>query len=303
MNKLTALIDGDVPVYSCGFAVEHRIYSVQKLDPQSSKDFDNKKEAKAYFDEIGADEIVVTTDIEPVENAIQNINTLINSIMEETGATEYRLFLTGEGNFREELVDNYKANRDPLHKPYWYKEIKDYMIKRLGAEIIDGQEADDAMSIIQYEDFCPFDPPSTVICTIDKDLDMVPGLHYKWNKEKPEEKMFFVNPMEGLHFFYKQILTGDTTDNIDGLYKLTKKKAMKKILEPIDSMDYEGDMWEYVVKIFNDEGVPTETVITNARLLWMRSTPNEMWLPPLARSIEYYLTKEELEDIAEGVAV
>jgi len=266
---MKALIDGDVILYGCGFAAQNKIYTVTEPDG-TQHDFQYKKEALAFIGDDYPLELSDRIEVEPLGNAIHNINTKLNSIMEATRANTFVLYLTGPGNFRDELVSDYKANRDPDHKPVHYKAMKAFMVEHLDAVIVEGQEADDAMAIEQVNSF-----EDTIICTIDKDLMMVPGNHYNFNTKK----LFTVSEREGEVFFYKQILTGDKgTDNIAGLYHLTNRKATKKILKPLDGITDEQEMWEYVKGLFVD--IPEETIITNARLLWMRREEGQMWLPP-----------------------
>ena len=95
-------------------------------------EFLSAKEAKAFIAENGG-EYVPTTHVQPLGFAIKNMQTLLEKIQEATGATSYEIFLTGKGNFREELVDYYKANRDPTHKPVHYKALKEWLINRRGS--------------------------------------------------------------------------------------------------------------------------------------------------------------------------
>jgi hypothetical protein len=85
------------------------------------------------------------------------------------------LYLTGEGNFREKIAVTkpYKGNRKG-EKPYHFDNITTYMVGNYDTVIVEGMEADDAMSIRQTRE------GDTVICTRDKDLRMVPGWHYGW---------------------------------------------------------------------------------------------------------------------------
>ena len=275
---MRALIDGDIIMYSCGFAAQKNIYSVMygTGDNEVIVDCESKKEANKIAKEMEG-EIFTTTRVEPLANALHNVGSMVDRILERVNAHSFTVYISGDNNFRDELVDNYKANRNELHKPYWFNEIKSYLIRNYGAVIVDGQEADDAMSIAQKSCFnSDLLEGETIICSIDKDLDMVPGIHYNWNKDK----IYVIGELEGLRNFYKQIITGDSTDNISGLYKLTKQKATKPILHRIDELHEEKDMWNYVRDLYKSGGVDEETIITNARLLWMRREEDEFWSPP-----------------------
>jgi 5'-3' exonuclease len=52
----------------------------------------------------------------------------------------------------------------------------------------------------------------TVICSIDKDLHQIPGLHYNFVKKEWSQ----IEPWDGLKWFYQQLLIGDSTDGIKG---------------------------------------------------------------------------------------
>lgn len=213
--------------------------------------------------------------------------------MDAVDAEEYIIFLTGKGNFREEVATilPYKGNRDSSHKPVHYEAIKEFLVKKYKAQVIEGMEADDAMAIMQYED-----PENTVICSIDKDLLMVPGKHYNWRKQEHKE----VSALEGARWFWTQMLTGDSTDNIlgcgtkkPGVYKSGKKKgesyekrsgigpkAAEKLLEGATSYDQMKAIvgMQYATL---DEGAafsdPESVMLENGLLLWMKRTEEEDW--------------------------
>src|SRR5688572_28638282 len=80
-------------------------------------------------------------DDEPLEYALATVRSVVNDIKEQfLGATSFRMFLTGKGNFRDNIatLQVYKGNRDPSHKPKYYTEIKDYLITHHGAEVVPG---------------------------------------------------------------------------------------------------------------------------------------------------------------------
>lgn len=254
---MKALIDGDILVYSCGFASDKR-----EKQPDGS--------------------YLVTP--EPLEFNLHSVKQLINRIMTETRATDKQIYLTGEGNYREEFatIKPYKGNRDPALKPHWYKEIKEYLIKHQGAVIVEGREADDAMGCEQYADYMHGTSSlKTTICTLDKDLDMIPGIHYNWRKNiKYTTNLFTAN-----HSFYKQLLIGDPTDNIQGVPKIGKKKAEKLLPDPTMS---ELDMYTIVKGAYQrafTDGSHMMKMKENAILLWIQREEGVTWAPPTGADI------------------
>ena len=135
-----------------------------------------------------------------------------------------------------------------------------------------------------------FPPPSylkgeeeTIICSRDKDLLIVPALHYGWPAGKQKElKVFYQYELDGLKCFYKQILTGDAVDNIPGLYGVGKSSDT---LLPIMSCDTELDMYGHVLCEYTKRfgSYAEQFLLENARLLWLLRKEGEMWLPPHQR--------------------
>jgi hypothetical protein len=260
------LIDGDPIVYACGFAA-------QSKDAQGN---------------------VVA---EPLSHAITNVCNLLHQISRdvtrmmrcagEPGVIFTSLFLTGKGNYRENIatIKPYKGNRDKLHKPVHYDALRTFMRERMSAELVEGREADDAMASRQYQS----EYESTVICTIDKDLLMVPGLHYNYKNKT----LSSVSPLEGARAFWRSVLVGDAVDNIGGCYKIGPKKA-DSIMSCLTSKDLEqynkeayaavldvylGSMVKYGWDIYG--GLSAElALLENARLLWMQEFPGQLWVPP-----------------------
>jgi hypothetical protein len=181
---------------------------------------------------------------------------------------DYQGFLTGSNNFRKDIAVTapYKGNRTQA-KPKHYELIREYLNKAWGCEVIEGQEADDAIGIRAYE---MEDVEDYVIMSIDKDLDMIRGWHYNFIKNTK----YLINDQEAIKHFYTQILTGDRVDNIVGLKGVGPKKA-EKILQDCVT---EADMYKAVLEAYdNDE----ERVLENGQLLWIRRKENQIWSPAL----------------------
>lgn len=139
--------------------------------------------------------------------------------------TYYKLYLNGEGNYREQAATilPYKGNRDKLHKPEYYEEIREYMVNNWYAELVDGRESDDMLGIEQWKN----KDKSTVIVSIDKDLNQIPGYHYN-----PRKRLFYyVTKHAADTFFWEQMLIGDPTDNIPGIKGVGPKTTEKMVKE------------------------------------------------------------------------
>lgn len=254
-----ALLDGDVLLYKSGFA----------------SDANAKRE---YIDRFGdAEGYDPKEHHEPLANALQMTKQTLNGILDAVRAKEYTVVISHPVNYREGFFPDYKMNRDITHKPYWYKEIGEYLFQHHGAVYSEqGDEADDMLGILQMEALV--NDEQTVICSIDKDLQGVPGLHYNFSPKNIERGVFEVSPVEASRNFYRQILTGDTSDNIPGMYKKLGIKASKKYLSPLESMTRDPEMERYVRDIYKDD----RFVDVMGTLLYIKREPGRWWkdLPP-----------------------
>lgn len=227
---LNPLIDGDIIVYRCGFAVK---------------------------------------DEEPLEYALSTVKHCLWNIYDRFPDRTYqKIFLTGKGNFREELATLavYKGNRDPSHKPKYYQEIKDYLIAHHEAIVVNGQEADDAQGIEQWGN----KDRSTVIVGIDKDMKMIPGWHFNFVKDKLE----YITLADANYNFFQQMLEGDRTDNIPGIKGIGPVKAAK-MLAPAkkDLIEMQRIVKAAYREQYGDDAERAYREI--ASLLWIRREENQ----------------------------
>ena len=209
---------------------------------------------------------------QPFEDACDKIDQLVDEILESTtfdcDSSVYEMFITGKGNFRFDVQPTYKQNRSGKPKPQHLQGLRDYLVEAYDANVSEGEEADDVITIRAMEL-----GPDTVIASIDKDFLQVPCWHYNLNKGTLTK----VEPFEGLRFFYSQILTGDTADNVFGIKGVGPVKAGKLLAHATSEQDLFGiclDTYNY------DEAKVTE----NARLLWLRREVGQTWQSPSDRS-------------------
>lgn len=258
-----AQIDGDVLIYACGFASDAAANAILK-----SKFADDEEGYNHYIEDNGKPH-------EPLNYALNGLNMKINAVCDAVDATRRTIWLSHPVNYREAIYPAYKANRDTSHRPYWYEEIKQYLLDKGAMYSNEGDEADDAMGITQID--LMKRRKGSVICTNDKDLDQIPGLHYNWSKTKIDLGVYEIDELDGLRFFYTQILSGDGTDNIPGLKVHTGRVATAGLKAPIQTMFTEGEMYEYVVKVYDGD---KDFVHMIAPLLWIKRT-NNPWSPPV----------------------
>lgn len=226
----TALIDGDVILYRCGY----------------------------------------TTEDDPEWIARARLRESIANILQYTQVDDHEIWLTDSvDNWRMKLFPNYKANRKQP-KPKHYEYLSNLLTEEWGAQVAFGQEADDAMGIRQ----CTGE--NTIICTIDKDLQQIPGRHFNFVTGDFTE----VTPWQGLYKFYYQLLVGDSGDNItvgEGLScaGIGPKKA-QKILE---GCEVEKDLFECVQEAYNSSHPETarERMLLTGQLVKIRTKPDEIW--------------------------
>ena len=221
-----ALIDGDILVYSVGFSTED----------------ENELEA------------------------ILKMDSRIDEITFNCGASDYVVYLSGSSNFRKQLFPAYKAHRKQP-KPKHYQVLRDYLIDVEKAKVADNQEADDLLGINQTNE--------TIICSIDKDLNQISGWHFNWMKQEAYE----VSQADADRFMWLQLLTGDATDNIPGIYGVGPVKA-NALLEGCET---EGQYNKAVLAAYKEyfDRCSEEDVIAHiniiGKLLYIRRQPEEVW--------------------------
>lgn len=281
-----ALIDGDIIVYRCASALKLTTYKAYTGDGELIAEERYRKDISKALE--GVDDelkrnltIEIYEDYADVNLGYYNVREMLKSICRALNTTEYVLYVTGKDNFREEVATTHKYKGNRPERPRFYQEIKDYVWSLPGVVVSDGCEADDMLGIACMNG-------EGTICTLDKDLDMIPGPHYNF-----VDDVFYDIPEDvAIANFYRQLLTGDPTDNIVGLRGVGKKTAEKVILFEMS----EEEMYASCLKMYlkhtmktREESEPSEDSLNevisrineNGKLLWIWRTPNDLWKPPI----------------------
>lgn len=233
----------------------------------------------------------------------------VEEIIKASGGTEFKMFISSPKyktwRYDVATIQPYKGNRDKKKElPEYFGMILHNLKLHYGAIECEGIEADDALSMTQYADIrrCKEEYGddykqhlNTIICSRDKDLKMVPGYHYSWALAKREAQgITFQEEVDGLRCFYKQLIIGDSTDNILGLYgqgpksaavgKLSKLTTEREMFNLVHSM-YEDRFGNYAKDFMKETGL----------LLKMQEFEGERWNKYEKLLSDYYYDKLKAE--------
>lgn len=270
-----ALIDADILVYEWAYRSQQGI----EWDPG---------EVTKYAD---------------IEDAIDLLEVDVARLGERVEADELYFALTDsarELNFRRSVWPTYKCHREAPKgqpgdgRPLLYQALRQYLRENHKVFQKRGIEGDDTIGILATADL-EWLPVDRVICSVDKDLDNVPGWHFNWRK--PEKGVYYVTEREADRNFMMQTLMGDATDGYPGIPGIGPKRA-EKILNAAEENQPEWLIrpqfcwWESVTFAFRQAGFDHDYQMSQARcarilrasdwdsenqrpILW---TPPEEWL-------------------------
>lgn len=288
-DKTLLLIDGDELIYKAGFASQRTHYNVLNTEGKKLAGLKTKKDAVEWIGD-SEEEYTIEPEVIPgtEDQARMALYAVMNTILADTKPTDYRLYVSGSDNFRIEVATllPYKGTRTTDGRPFFYDFIRNMLIDEYMAMVINGMEADDALSITQWHHVSNATRWSTIIGSQDKDLKMVPGLHYNPSKRE----LYEMTPADARLSFYCQLLSGDRTDNIPGIYRIGDKVAYKMLLrlknQP-NKVIYERVFKAYIEAQSNDrirEKMPgtlwgEERIREVGRLLWMLQEKDQVYTP------------------------
>lgn len=286
--------EADELLYRAAFAVEKTCYRIH-FPNGDTKDLGNKYRktdilricAEKEWEEDIHYKITPYKEVEPETHALYLLKKWITRIKSRGDKLNLWLSPIDGSNFRFEKAtipgptgQGYKAGRPP--RPYYYQACRDYLTDVHGAQIITGYEADDALGIYQDK--------LSIASHIDKDINMIPGVHYNW----VTDKLYTVTEIgrlyrekskvkgDGFKFFCHQLLTGDRVDNIPAARNPKSDKqanfgpvAAMQILQGIDTKEKLLDKIKEVYYSSYKEDWQKE-LYERADLLWICRNENEI---------------------------
>lgn len=218
--------------------------------------------------------------IQDKDTAVKEMESFIEHLVQKCEVTDFVVCLSSDFNFRYEVLPSYKHNRTG-EKPELYYVLLEHMTKHYPHESWRNLEADDVMGVLATQHL-----EQTIIATLDKDLDQIPGWHYNWNKDS----MYHTTQQYGLYWFFRQILTGDSTDGYKGCPGIGPKKADALVGSLLgDNPPLPVDVWQTVVEAYERKGLTEADAIQQARVARILQTPEynrttgkiTLWQPPV----------------------
>ena len=150
--------------------------------------------------------------------------------------------LSQDQSFRYWVWPDYKANRKDRIKPPMLGTAFDILKHDYYTWAVSGLEGDDCLGIIQTADL-----ENSMIVSIDKDMDQIPGWHFNPDKDKTKH---YTTKLVGAWHFHVQWLMGDSGDNVPGLPRVGIKRAEKMLAD----IHTEEEMTAFVKQEYEDRG-------------------------------------------------
>jgi 5'-3' exonuclease len=205
----------------------------------------------------------ILTEDASVFDAIQLAKDMHIAWWEASRAEGYIPCISSSESFRKDIYPLYKDNRKDRPKPKHLGEVYIWARTRFSPVTYPKWEADDILGFLST---CPT-AEETIIVTIDKDLDQVPG----WHCNPDKETIYEVSADNADLYRWMQVLSGDTTDGYAGIPGVGIGKA-RKYLDEIAVGDREAVVKAiYLDKGFDDlyyqQMLKCATIITHSKEL------------------------------------
>lgn len=190
------------------------------------------------------------------KQASQRLDCWISNLKEKLGLDGLEIALTcREGNWRNEIYPDYKANRKSKRKPILFPKLREYLEDTYSVVQIKNLEADDVLGILATSN----SSNDYIIVTIDKDLLTVPGYHYNYAKDTEDAAYVWKVTKEQADYNHLlQTITGDPVDNYPGCPGIGKVRGAR-VLD-------ESPTWSTVVKLYEKAGLTEEDALVQARV-------------------------------------
>lgn len=208
----------------------------------------------------------------------------IKDILDKTESEYYSGFLT-DGSFRYKIAKQkpYKGNRIGIPKPKYFNLAKAYLVDEYKFTTVKDYEADD-LCIMAHNTFKTNKAYEPYVASPDKDLKQIAGKFYDYKKGELIE----LNEEDANKNLWKQVLTGDTGDDITGLQGIGPVKA-DRILK--NSTDYKTSVLNEYTKAYGEYNGILNFTETYQLVKMLNKINNEFYYPEV-----YKYEKTEIDE-------
>ena len=241
MNFHTNVVDSDWVVYAASHSGEKK--TIKAIEKKSGNEYDlpnrtslwGRKKSKdgGLIEELNKSletpltwedfEIIDLQTPEPLPNVLHTAKMMVEGVAKATGVNKTELYV-GEGrSFRADRATllEYKGTRTNTLIPIYKEEVKEYLIKYHGAQVVKDLEVDDMVVILGQS-------KGNLVVSVDKDsmgcpIDLFNPMHPEWGVMdcRGIGKLWWdtsgkTKKLRGIgrKWLYVQTLTGDSVDNI-----------------------------------------------------------------------------------------
>lgn len=218
-----------------------------------------------------------------LEASIAQFDTMIADLQEAAKANKVVIALTDAVNWRKGVMPSYKAHRLKTRKPIVYRALREYIQERYTTFMRPTLEGDDVLGILATSK--TIIPGEKIVCSFDKDLKTIPGLHLRLDDEERKERVISVQEADRFHLL--QTLAGDTSDGYPGCpgvgmvnaerlldggmalvprEKIISRGERKGEVETDWKAERPASPWEIVVSAYERAGLGEEAALENARV-------------------------------------
>jgi len=196
-----------------------------------------------------------------------SLNYFLNTILEKINPDYYLLVGDVHNNFRKQLYSSYKANRkskDDLGLMF-LSDLRTYAIKELNMMVFNKLEADDILTYLNQSKLFKkyikkhFKIVKIEIASKDKDLTQIPCTFHRIIKEG-DIITTNIDASTAIYNLYHQVLTGDSVDNIKGIFGVGKAKAFKML----ESIEFKLNKETYIEEYSNQLKLKTIEAYLNS---------------------------------------
>lgn len=297
----TLLIDGDIVCWRAACSAQHVYYRATSTEGQII-DYPTTVKRKEVIQSLARNgydpedwDLSEQLKIDPLEHALHSVKLILQGIPKNLNVlprvTTVFLSTLDKSNFRYELatIKPYKGTRK-VEKPHYFHEVRDYIKANWTTTEISGIEADDAIGIESQSlrrsclDY--------YICSIDKDLDMLPGKHFDFVKNRQYEVsdpgFLEIYSREGqtkknlrgggIKWFYAQMLLGDSADNIPGIFGLGPVAVERELRECQTPRQMFDKVKQLYYTVYNEK--TNESLLEVGNLLWIQRKKDQKFVLP-----------------------